>query len=379
VVVDTLKLWYNTAVSSDLHELHEVWSVGKVVVTCGVVCTVLCVVVLAPVYAVLTAYFGTYTYQYSWTVASVLLSGPVAFAVQLVVFVLVLCVAVYILLIRYSTGNDSNHGSASCTNNADKPDIGAEPTHKPSTMRILVVCIVYVMLNFSVVGTVNVAFIATSLYTPSLRYQVAISTFKIGWSAFFLPYLSRWVVYELSARRNDVFGLELFVSLMNNIALPYLAVLAVSSDCFFDLYRGALMQYDSYSVYENGYYYSYQCAYTYFNYYAVPFMYVCMFTTFGQPIVEYVLLQLHYYAPAGSVWYIILNRVVPRVLKPIETNTELILARNVFRPYFDSTQFLVSLFTNLALILTLGVVFPPLALCLAVTMVATMLYAMLKV
>lgn len=177
--------------------------------------------------------------------------------------------------------------------------------------------------------------------------------------------------------------MELFVSLMNNIGLPYFAVLSISSECFFDLYRGALEAEKSWSDVEPAlnepYYYSYQCAYAYFNYYVVAYVYVCLFSTFGTPLIEQTLLQIHARTAQNLLLHKIIGAILPRILKPVEADPALVPERNVFKPYFDSTQFLVSQFTLLALLLTFGVVFPPLALCLAVTMLATTLYAMLKI
>lgn len=364
VVISEMRFWVTTSELSDFGDLAYVWELSRSLSSSGVVTSGVCVVLLAPIYVLLTVFCGTYTYQYGYTVASILLSGPVAFSIQSIAFAFVLCFVMYKILIQ--------KGLKTCT------DVN-ENIEMSWRLRTVAVCTVYVAINFGVVGTVNVVFIATSLYAPSLEYQVAISAFKFGWGALCMPYLTRWMVYELGASRKDVFTLELLVSLMNNIALPFFAVMAVSEGCFFDLYRGALSSYTLNARYEQPYYYSYQCAYTFFNTYVAAFVYLCLLNTFGLPLVELATLQLHSRTAEGSYVHYVLNRLLPRVLRPIPKDPELVLSRNIFRPYFDSTQFLVGQYTTLALILTFGVVFPPVAVCLAVSMVAANFYARVKV
>jgi hypothetical protein len=53
--------------------------------------------------------------------------------------------------------------------------------------------------------------------------------------------------------------------------------------------------------------------------------------------------------------------------------------RNVFAPVFDASQHLITLLTYSALTLTFGAVFPPLAVCFAVTIVCMVSFTRLKV
>ena len=359
-VIDTYQRWHAAATvtveDAGLSSSQFVWDLSRAVCNTALICTLVCVLVLAPVYAILTAYFGTYTYQYAWSVASVLLSGAAPFAVMVVLIALVLSVAVYMLVFQH---------------NVAAPRSAAKKTSSSSWLKVSFVCFAYAAVNVAVVGTVHIVFIATTVSTHYMKYQVAIAAFMIGWNLLCAPYLSRWMVHTLSASRNDFFILELSVSLMNNIALPFLAVMSASSECFLDLYRGSFSEYNSDSSYDKPFYYSYQCAYTYFNYYVVAFVFMCIFLTFCLPLLEFLLLKIH--SCTGVDW------LLPRVLRPVEADPNLIPSQDVLKPYFDSTQFLVSQLTLLALILTMGIVFPPLALCLAVTMLATTAYAMLKV
>lgn len=354
----------------ELTTVSYVAALSRRLVASGVCCAVVAVVVLAPSYAILTAFYGTYTYQYAWTLSSVLLSGVAPFVIQLLLFLLVLCTALIFARNDLLVPATTSFNISNCS--------GYWTWLSWRKLKVLVVCVLYVCINIAVVGTANVAYIATTLYADPV-YQVYISIFKLFWNILFYPYLSRWMVYQLSATRADFFALELGVSLMNNVGLPLFAVLSVSPQCFFNMYCGTIERYDVLAYCAGPFYYGYQCSYVYMNYYAAAFIYVSILTTFGIPLVELLAQQVHRHAPPGTTWFRIMDVILPRILRPIQSDPLLIPARNMFRPYFDATQFLVSQLTFLALILTLGVVSPPLAVALAVTMVATAAFTLLKV
>lgn len=115
------------------------------------------------------------------------------------------------------------------------------------------------------------------------------------------------------------------------------------------------------------------------NFYAAAFIYVSVFTSFGLPLIELILIYLHRRAVPNTRWFWLMDKLLPRILRPIQLDSSLIPARSIIRPYFDATQFLVSQLTFLSFILTLGVVSPPLDVALAATMVAVAGVTMLKV
>jgi hypothetical protein len=351
--------------SVDLPSLVRIRNVVILFTKVALAASVVALCVLAPIYAGLTASFGTYNHQYAWTVSAALLSGKVPFAVCFVVFLLSLWLSVGALV----TGHDyiavlrqSSHSVAS---------------RKTKPARILVASVLYVGINFTVVIAVNASYVATSLYTTAV-YQLGISAFKVGWNLCIAPYLSRLLVYELSASRAEWFTLELFVSIMNNIGIPLLAMVVVSPQCLHHLLSVELIV-GLGVAYNRPFYYSYQCSYAYMDFYASAFVYASLVASFGAPLLEQVLLQLHKRVPDGSVAKWCIDAALPRILKPVETDPDRIPDRSVLRPFFDTTQFLVAQLTSLALILTMGVVLPPLALPVAVTMVVSGYLETLKV
>jgi hypothetical protein len=226
---------------------------------------------------------------------------------------------------------------------------------------------------------VNAAFVATSVYTSAI-YQLGISVFKVGWNIAVAPYFSRWLAHELNTARADWFTLELFVSIMNNIGIPLLAVLLTSPQCLYYVFGGQITSFaGSPFNYDSPFYYSYQCSYVFLDYYAAAYVYMCLMASFGTPLIELTTFLLHSRARPGSCWFRALDVILPRILKPLESDAERIPDRSILRPYFDTTQFLVAQITYLALILTVGVIYPPLAAPVALTMAASAVFVMLKV
>jgi hypothetical protein len=333
---------------------------AAVALSVGVVC------LLAPTYAGLKATYGTYTHQYAWVLSAVLLSGKVPFAVCLVLFLLVLGLSVGALFV--------GHDQMKLPDRSRRPSIP-----KTCQLRIIAASMIYMVVNFVVVGLVNASFVSASLYMVA-EYQVGVSAFKVAWNLLVAPFFSRWLANELSAGRADWFTLELFVSLMNNIGIPLLIVIVASPQCLSELFDVVLIPWRNLSGgFDCPFYYSYQCSYAYMDYYAAAFVYAALMASFGMPLLEQLALQLHQRLPKNWFLFRCVDAVLPRILKPVEADPARIPDRSILRPYFDTTQFLVTQLTSLALILTMGVVFPPLAVPVAVTMVLSAVYVMLKV
>jgi hypothetical protein len=293
-----------------------------------------------------------------------LLSGTAPFAVCFVSFLLSLGLGVGALF--------RVHEGIAVPGSSSQP----VTTGEASRRRVVQASTLYVLANFVVVGVVNAGYIAISLYTSPV-YQLGISVFKVGWNMFVAPALSRWLAYELSAARADWFTLELFVSIMNNIGIPLLFTVVLSPLCLTNLLAvdipGVLSG--------NGlpFFYSYQCSYAYMDLYSPAFVYASLVASFGTPLLEQALLYLRPRVPMDSALFWCIDFMLPRILKPVETDPDRIPERSVLRPFFDTTQFLVAQLTSLALILTMGVVLPPLALPVAVTMLVSGYIETLKV
>jgi Leucine-rich repeat (LRR) protein len=355
----------------NIPSLTKLWEVSKMLSRGALYITVATVFVLAPVYAALSSYYGTFTHQYAWVLSAVLLSGRVPFALCFACFALLLLGAVVLLFWLLAWQKFPVTLPA-----------GKVVSYKGKHLRAAGACLVYIAVNFAIVGFVNITFVATSIYSAP-EYQIAISAFKVIWNSFASPFLSRCLAYELSAARADWFTLELFVSIMNNIGIPLLAVIFVSPLCLYNLVGGKVADLvgdvSELPATNDPFYYSYQCGYQYMDYYCAAFVYICLMTTFGTPLVELSCVWLHKWAGPDSCLGRLTGATLPRVLKPVATDAALIPDRSIMRPFFDATQFLVAQVTSIALILTLGVVFPPLAVTLIGGIVLSTLYTVLKV
>jgi hypothetical protein len=82
--------------------------------------------------------------------------------------------------------------------------------------------------------------------------------------------------------------------------------------------------------------------------------------------------KMHQYTRRGKWWSGQLDYWIPLILQPVSQATEEGKAPyDILNPYLDANLLLVTSMTYLAVILTFGVVFPPLAPCLLVTLFST--------
>jgi hypothetical protein len=134
---------------------------------------------------------------------------------------------------------------------------------------------------------------------------------------------------------------------------------------------------------------------------------MCIMSTFGLPAVQSVIVYLHTRETARmrrtveETWRCrLLDAMLPTLLKPPppppvesvdltpeqarQSMAELeerwtVLQKNIYSPHFPANQVLLNMLTFLGILLTFGVMFPPLAAALAVTAIGSGLYARLKV
>lgn len=360
----------------------------------GAICAVYAVLVLCPTYAVLSQYYRTHTYEYIWTVAAVLLSGPTALAVELVL--LAAFVVVFVFVYRRFTSQFQPAASAN-RDSTFSTDTTQSVIASRTTYKVWRDAILFVIINLGVVGLVNVYYVFLKLNSTS-AYQFMISAFKIVWSSLCAPYLSRRLLHP----RTKFFLLEFIVSLCNTIVVPIIVVIFVSPDCFYNVF---VPQADIYVRYETDqclaqgvggycdvsdiesqilyfpppYLYNFQCSYVFAEFYVPAFIFVCLIATFGVPLLECFVIFLHSRAVDGTAPFACIDRILPRVLKRLVGDAAPVAERDRLRPICDATQYIIAQLTYLCLLMTFGAVFPPLAVALAVTMLCTATFTRLKV
>jgi hypothetical protein len=188
------------------------------------------------------------------------------------------------------------------------------------------------------------------------------------------------------------------------------------------------------TTYDPPFRYDYQCSSSFITYYAPAFVYLGLAASFAMPLLKVVAVKLHKRATPGSYWFRLLDACLPRILKPIivqfgdgsvvasgaEQSTAVVttaqevrhtedsrasafpsvtsfsqhshpsqqsmsslhsslhsraisydtLKRNALDPVFDANIYVITLITYLGILLTFGVVFPPLAVAMFVTMLS---------
>jgi hypothetical protein len=235
--------------------------------------------------------------------------------------------------------------------------------------------------------------------------QLMLSLFKLFWNRFFSVYLIRWAaVIDFSrsstAVETEFATLQMTVVLLNNIAVPCLVVAGISPNCFYNIlvqppavevnfqYDECIeialgtgcTEYTPYTAtisYDPPFSYNYQCSSSFITYYAPTFVLLCLMHGFAVPIGQFALYQLHRRATPGTGWFAVLDFVLLPNLKPIAPGEPAQV--NVFKPFFDANQLLLSLFTYLGLLLTFGAMFPPVAVALLVTLLAVLHFNKLKI
>jgi hypothetical protein len=275
---------------------------------------------------------------------------------------------------------------------------------------------VYTAVNLALVVGVNVAFVYIALYQSNsllILAQIALSLFKLFWNSVCTPFIIRLIADYISQTTSGTgfVSIQVMVALFNNIAIPCLVVAVVSPSCFYNVFDAApsvdsrFIYYscsgflstgcDRYSpeiittTYNPPFRYDFQCSSGILTYYAPAFVYLSIAATFLLPLLKVLVQQQHKRAVEGTRWFLLLDTVLPRILKPlpsryldagrevsaINMSQDTVVApqevaRNILRPYFDANMFIITLMTYLGILLTFGVVFPPLAVAMCVTMLS---------
>jgi Leucine-rich repeat (LRR) protein len=410
-LVRLLRRWWAASSVAGAPHLAAVHAMARVVCQVAAVCACYTVVVLLPMYAVCSAVYGTYTHQYAWALSAAYLSGSTAFAWEFT------CLAVLVVLSTGGAAYAWRKLLATLYDSGTEPRIPVDESELNS-MRLVVYCAV-VVLNFMVVLGVNTAYVIIALNQNGIALalaQIALALFKVAFNSACSPVLMRWACQRFLGRQPSApsyVTLQLFVSVVNNILVPCLVVAVISPSCFYNVfeqaedinaqfsYNGKCESFDPLSegqygcsvvetlvartTYAPPFAYSYECSSSFITYYSPAFVIMCMVAGFGIPLAQVVLQRLHERAVVGSRWHAALDLVLPRILKPVHVATGgeggavKLVVRNLYAPFFDASQHVITLLTYLALLLTFGAVFPPLAVCFAVTVICMTVFTRLKV
>jgi Leucine-rich repeat (LRR) protein len=403
--VADVQAWWQASETLAGPHLKTVWATAYQISGLAAGSAAYAVVLLLPAFALCTKFYGTYAHQYAWTLAAAYFSGSAPFTVEFVLWSLLLLL---VLACAYRL--------SLITNSTELADQGAakKSTGSASAVRYIMTFTAYLVLNFFVVVGVNTAYVIIALNRNGEALtlaQIALALFKVAFSGVCSPALMRWLGHRfLSARVNpqDFIMVQLAVGLLNNILIPCLVVGVISPDCFYNIFESASMVYSSFQYrgkciafdpsnrhlilcteqeietaqtsYSPPFNYSYQCSSSFITYYSPAYVIMCIIAGIALPLAQLLLQWLHSRAVRGTRWFAVLDAVLPRILKPVPETSEAVNSiRSPYLPYFDASQHVITLLTYLALLLTFGAVFPPLAVCFAVTMLCMAVFTRLKV
>jgi Leucine-rich repeat (LRR) protein len=394
-----------------LSAYRRVLQLGEALCLLGLRCTGYMLLVLMPIYAACSHYRGTILHQYAWTLSAAYLTGWMpAILMQVFLVALVAYAAHAILTVRYK--------QLAATRDGPSRTVSAAATRVDSTAVVVFIYGLFLTVNLFVVVGANTAYVVAAIYGDRrvlFPAQLGLSLFKLLWNRFFSVYLIRWTARlkalvgvpatevesedQQQSAESQFVSLQMFVALLNNIAVPCLVVAVVSPSCFYNVFTAApavsaTFVYQACALvqgstclyfqpattstsYNPPFTYSYQCSSSFITYYAPTFVLLCLLRAFVSPLQQFLVYHLHRRSASGTRWNALLDSLLLPNLKSIVPGQA--ARRDVFKPFFDANQLLLSLVTYLGILLTFGAVFPPVALAILVTLLAVFHFNKLKV
>lgn len=349
------------------------WSVSRI--------CVVCLMVFMPTYIALSHYYHSFSESYIWIVSAAYLSGYL----PAILLFLLWTVVLYFMRLR---------STATCTE-----DMTAFTTSKFEK----VVSLFLILVNCLIVTLVNIAYVYVNNHFNGVKVvamQFAVVSYKILWNSSFVPY----VLYILHKNYFTSVGFKLFATrilsgivLFNNLAAPFIATAFISPNCFynvivtpekvstsfestsciFEFFEGNDEYCSSYTTtvtttsYIPPYIYSYQCASTFISDYAEVFVYMYLQIAFITPLIQFVLyegIQRGYVDPK-RFW--IFRNMQWKLLRDHTLNdtddAKLQLTKRL--EIFRANVFVCELLSAIGILMTFGVVFPPLSVVIFVAIV----------
>ena len=341
--------------------------------------------VLLPYYVVTSYYYGTHELVYAYVISAIYTTGVVPFAINIALYTILLSglyygVAVYQL------------------RNGVPTSMSEQSFIRDIWIRRRFVWFTFALTNIMIVSGVNIAFVYVVLYGSSQALtitQIALSLFKTGWNVVASPYLIRkldkYFIPKTTGCSKHYFVVQLLVALFNNIAIPCLVVAAIDPNCFSQILQppdAQTVHYllpvcvvkslnapctPSYQVsalqFTPPFTYSYQCSASFITSYSPAFIYMSISTIFFTPLMQYTLLQLYHRSSSESTVHRVVSSLLPAILKKQHLTEFQGETSRLWTRVVGAVEVLVNLLTQLGILLTFGVIFPPIALSMAVSIV----------
>eukprot|EP01038_Epipyxis_sp_PR26KG_P012208 gene12208-16353_t len=393
-------------------------------------------ILLIPVYTTLAFTYGTYTLQYAWLVSAAYKAGLNPTIILIILLIILMITFFYGIHILLSTHQSKSSYFLSRSTQKQPSVNHSEDKLTNQTSKLIYSLIIYVsaiVMNFVPVIGANIIFVYVALYRSSnllIITQFLLALFKLTWNQICNPLIFQWTESKLSNTNNLKFettSVKLGTALVNNIVIPCVIIMIISPSCFYYIFNQPdpiVLSY-SYKIctlffvqsttcdiytpfYQSQSYippftYSYQCSSSFITYYASTFEYLCFTSMFGNPLLYFILCQLQP-SDTSSItdeenrndseksitlnrltqWSrVIINIVSPIIIKPVQkqygNSNDYKSTYDNRRPFVDPSHVLVTLLTFLGILMTFGVMFPPLAVAVTATILTHVIFYKLLV
>jgi hypothetical protein len=393
--LNSLAKWSVDA-NPDLQYYRRVCASGDFLCDIGLLTTTLILLILMPWYVSASYYYGTYTHMYAWVVSAAFLSGStpafveMAFYMALMLFV---SASSLYLVHRLDTANAAQRPGI-LRRNLTRQSV--QPVTMQATLPVrIAIYAAFLSINLTVVVGINVAFVVMVLSQGNFVQflaQVLVGAFKLVWNTVCTPYLINVCAIFISGTtyNDEAFTtLQVLIALLNNIAIPCLVVAFISPSCFYSVFDPPPPVVSSFTykttarpglglsgatvftyyatedvTYAPPFAYDYQCSSSLITYYAPAFVYLAIGAALVSPALWTALVQWHKRATPGTMLYRAIDAVLYDIWKPVNAMID--------PPsyLFEVNLHFVNLITYLGILLTFGVVFPPVAVAICATMLS---------
>ena len=201
--------------------------------------SVVILILLLPIYVMLGLYYGTHQYRYAWNVSVAYLSGMIPAIILVVVWSFFL-LFYYILMLQNPLG-------------AIERTVSSSKLYIQSSAKWMTYCLL-VAINFAVTLVINGVYVNSALYmstAQSIWVQIAVGCMKSLWNILFVENVSKMQRLCVKTSEEDELHDTLSVAMiviLNNIAIPCLAEAVADSNCFYNIIFAAEPVSASYSA-----------------------------------------------------------------------------------------------------------------------------------
>jgi hypothetical protein len=381
----------------------------------NVIIVLFIMIILLPSWTVLTHYYKVYAKEYAWTVSFAYLTGTVPSVLALVLLVILLwgvgCCNV---------ANAMKHETKSTAMSLNESRF--RDAWYDNVLHSLIMLLVLIV-NGAVVISVNGFYVwATMQLSRSMVNLITflVAAFRIFWGgivlrAFFTQFnvmitSKKSAALKLIQTKREL-AVHVWMSLSNSVIFPALATGFVSTTCFHNAFypdeavraayqysRCVVQPYITHScrfvetvmvcndvagtsyrcvgestvnretTFDPPFIYNYGCSSNLLTAYVGVFVYAYLIQTFVLPPVMLVLAKLRKSYPDADLRAQALDLVLPFHMYPLKTEDKML---NVV---FDKASFIVTVITDTAVLLTFGVMYPPLSLIVGVSMLVNTCY-----